>query len=66
MMTAAEVIKEHELRLEIAWLSARYDEHFPPCIYARLEVARRELRLLLDNRTKQGGYNAKTEALVDV
>jgi hypothetical protein len=31
------------LRSEIAMLEARYDQHFPPAIYAQLERLRRQL-----------------------
>jgi hypothetical protein len=34
------------LRSEIAQLEARYDDHFPPSVYAVLERLRRELAAL--------------------
>ena len=45
MPTSDELRSEH-LRSEIAQLEARYDDMFPPGVYAVLESLRRELAAL--------------------
>ena len=45
MLTSNEM-RSQRLRSEIAQLEARYDDTFPPAVYAVLECLRRELAAL--------------------